>query len=81
MGNLAINLQTAHDYALYYGMSYILTQRVETMASITNLINKITADDIMRISKEVFKNEKLNMVLIGPYDEKQQKDIVKNLKI
>jgi predicted Zn-dependent peptidase len=81
LGNLAINLQTAHDYALYYGMSYILTQRVETMASITNLINKITADDIMRISKEVFKNEKLNMVLIGPYDEKQQKDIVKNLKI
>lgn len=81
LGNLSINLQTAHDYALFYGMSYILTDRIETIASITKIVNEITVDDILKISKEVFTNEKLNMVLFGPFDDKQQKKIVKSLKI
>jgi predicted Zn-dependent peptidase len=81
LGNLSINLQTAHDYALYYGMSYILTKKIETISSITKIINSITQDDILKVSKEVFKNEKLNMVLIGNYDEKEQKKIAKSLKI
>jgi predicted Zn-dependent peptidase len=81
LGNLSINLQTAHDYALFYGMSYILTQKIETIASITKIVNAITVDDILKISKEVFTNEKLNMVLFGPFDDKQQKKIVKSLKI
>lgn len=81
LGNLSINLQTAHDYALYYGMSYILTNKVETIVSITKIINAITVNDILKVSKEVFTNEKLNMVLFGPFDDKEQKKIVKSLKI
>ena len=81
LGNLSINLQTAHDYALYYGMSYILTKRVETITTITQIINKITVDDIFKVSKEVFTNERLNMVLFGPFDDKEQKKLVKYLKI
>lgn len=81
LGNLSINLQTAHDYALYYGMSYILTKKIETIVNIRKIINAITVDDIFKVSKEIFTNEKLNMVLFGPFDDNQQKKIVKSLKI
>ena len=62
-------------------MSFILTNKVETIVSITKIINAITVDDILKVSKEVFTNEKLNMVLFGPFDDKEQKKIVKSLKI
>lgn len=82
LGNLAISLQTAHDYALFYGMSYLLNKKVETISHIKKQIEKITIDDILKLSKEIFDNEKLNMVVIGPYnDEKVIKKINSNLKI
>ena len=81
LGNLSINLQTAHDYALYYGMNYLLTKEVLTIHQITKIINDINLDDILNVSKEIFKNERLNMVIIGPYDDNEQKKIAKSLKI
>jgi predicted Zn-dependent peptidase len=77
LGHLSISLQTAHDYALFYGMNYLLTKKVDTITYIREQIEKVTIDDIFKLSKEIFTNDRLNMVIIGPYKEK---NIVENIK-
>jgi predicted Zn-dependent peptidase len=82
LGNLSITLQTAHDYALFYGMSYLLNKKVETIDYIRENIEKVSIEDIFKLSKEIFTNDRLNMVIIGPYNEKKEIDSINSkLKI
>jgi len=35
-------------------------------------INKVTSEDIQRVAKDIFAPEKLNLAIIGPYNNEER---------
>jgi len=45
------------------------------------MIDKVTVADIHKVAQDIFKNEKLNLAVIGPVEEKDKEKLQKLLKI
>ena len=63
----------------YYGIQEILRRKLETPQELEKKIRAITAKDIQKLARQIFKNERLNLVIVGKAPEQQK--IVKMLKI
>lgn len=68
-GNLLLGLETSDALAMYYGAQEILKKSVSTPDELVAGINAVTAEQIQELAQEIFKNEKLNMAMIGPQKE------------
>lgn len=71
-GKMDLYLETSDAIASFYGTQEILENRIYTSREIFAKINKVTVSDIRRISQEIFRPEKLNLALIGPFKEKKE---------
>ncbi len=69
-GHLYLGLETSEAWASYNGSQEILKRKILTLEQECALIDKITQDDILKISKEIFQPKKLNLALIGPFKDK-----------
>lgn len=78
IGHLFLDVESTDSLANFVGIQEILTQKILTPEEVSQKINAVTPEDIQRLAKEIFKNEGLNMALIGPYkDEREFKSILK----
>jgi len=65
-GNLMIQTVDPVEYGFFHGLSYIFNEgKVEGYEAVREKILAITADDIQRVAKEVFNQEKLSVVMVG----------------
>ena len=65
VGHLYMNLETADDLAEFYAGQEIVTHKLKTPMEIEKEIRKITAKDIMTIAREIFKDNNLNLAVVG----------------
>ncbi len=76
-GKTLIGLETSDEWASFVGAQEIATRKIMMPEEILKKINKITKKDILNVAREVFKNEKMNLALIGPFkDDKEFRDIL-----
>ena len=68
-GGLLLGLETSDELANYYGGQEILRQKLASPNELLKKIQTVTAAEIQAVAKDIFKNEKLNLALIGPYKE------------
>lgn len=66
-GKLALYLETSDALASFYGAQEILEDRILTIQDIYDRINKVKTKDILKTSQDIFKPERLNLALIGPF--------------
>jgi predicted Zn-dependent peptidase len=79
-GNVKIGLETVQSKAGFFGNQELFYEKVESPEEILVKYEKITAEDIQKVAKEIFKNSKLNLAVIGPHkDKKGLKNILKVL--
>lgn len=78
-GRISISLESSHDRAFFFGEQEILLGSILTPKEIFKEIDKVSSDDIQKISKEIFKPEKLNLALIGPFKNKEKLKRILNL--
>ncbi|MDD5639460.1 MAG: pitrilysin family protein [Candidatus Pacebacteria bacterium] len=78
-GKMVLGLESSDSKASYYGMQELMTDKIYSPEQIFKKIESITAEDIMEVANDIFKNEKLNLAILGPYKEKN--DFRKILKI
>ncbi|OHA61721.1 MAG: hypothetical protein A2117_00805 [Candidatus Wildermuthbacteria bacterium GWA2_46_15] len=78
-GHFRLGLETSDQFASFFGLQGILGRKVLTPEEEWREIAKITQDDILRVAKEVFRSDRLNLALIGPRQE--EKKILKILKV
>jgi len=78
-GKMALLFEASDAQASFYGVQELLRKKILTPEEIYVKINKVTIDDILRVSKDIFKSEKLNLALIGPFKDKT--DFQKLLKL
>ncbi len=70
-GKMALLLETSDAQASFCGLQEILEKEILTPEEIFAKIDKITTNDILKVAKDIFQPQKLNLALIGPFKDKQ----------
>ncbi len=71
-GKMALMFEASDAQASFYGVQELLEKKILTPDQVYAKINKVGVDDILKVSQDVFKNEKLNIALIGPFKDPQK---------
>ncbi len=69
-GKMALQLESSDALASYYGGQELMEKKILTPDEIFKKIDKVSANDILRVSKDIFRSRKLNLAVIGPFKEK-----------
>lgn len=76
IGNMKLSLESSDDIANFYGGQELLKREIKGVEEKAKEIHKVTANQIQNLAKDIFKNDRLNLALIGPF-----KDQARFLKI
>lgn len=70
IGNMKLSLESSDDIANFYGGQELLKHELKNAEEKANEIRKVTASQIQNLARNIFKNNKLNLAVIGPFKEK-----------
>ena len=68
-GGIVLGLETSDSLAGFYGGQEVVVKSILTPEEIISKIQAVTAEEIMQVAQDIFKNEKLNLALIGPFEK------------
>lgn len=75
---LYLGLETSDQYADFYAFPELLNQKIRTPEEKVKRIESVKSKDIMQVAKEIFKNEGMNLAIVGPYkDAKEFEEVFK----
>jgi len=70
LGKLMLGLETSDELAMFYGGQEILEKELKTPEEAAKKLAAVTREEVISVAKDIFRNDRLNMALIGPYKEK-----------
>jgi predicted Zn-dependent peptidase len=65
LGKMYMELETSDSLADFYSIQEVLTRNLITPSEFEKRIRKIRASDIIKVAGEVFRNDKLNLAVVG----------------
>ena len=71
-GRMAMSLEPSESLASFYADQELLEGEILTPEDIFANIDSVTAEEILAVAQDIFKPEKLNLALIGPFKEKEE---------
>ncbi len=71
-GHLVLELEDSRSVAGFYGHQELLEPEIENPDQIIEKIEKVTKEEIEAAGQEFFKNEGLNLALIGDFEDRQK---------
>lgn len=71
-GKMTLLLESSDAQASFYAEQEVLEGKILTPREIFEKIDRISATDIMKVAKEIFRPERLNLALIGPFQKKER---------
>jgi predicted Zn-dependent peptidase len=71
-GKLVLELEDSRDVAVMFGLQQLLEKRLRTVETIMTEIDKVSAKDIKDLATRIFKNDALNLAVIGPYKDESK---------
>ena len=78
-GKMALSLESSDEVASYLAGQELSRREIKTPEEILAKIDKVGKNDILRVARDIFVNEKLNLALIGPVED--GKSLEKILKL
>jgi len=83
MGRMMLNLESSDELASFYAGQEVLTGEILTAEEVRKRVEAVTTRDIKRVAKDIFKSERLNLAMVGPFGKPRQmsEEIVRILKI
>ncbi|MCX6800083.1 MAG: pitrilysin family protein, partial [Candidatus Falkowbacteria bacterium] len=79
LGRLAIQLEASDEIAEWYAENFLMRNKIFRPEEFIAEVNKVTTADLQRIAKEILDESKLNLAVIGNYED--EAPFVKLLKI
>lgn len=77
-GRMLLSLEDSYRTAMFYTVQELLEKKVETPEEVLAMVEKVTVEDIQRVAKDIFVNQKLNLAVVGPFkDESKFEKILK----
>jgi predicted Zn-dependent peptidase len=71
-GKMSLLLESSDQQAIFYTMQDILEKKILTPEEIFSKIDKVSREDILKLAKDIFRSEKLNLAIIGPFQDKNK---------
>lgn len=71
-GKTILELESSDSQASFYGLQETLEKKILTPEEIFKKIDKVSQNDILKVAKDVFLPQKLNLALIGPFRDKER---------
>jgi len=71
-GRLQLHMEDSSAVASWIGRQEALEERVRSVDEVLLEIDAVTAADIQRVASRLFEQDKLNLAVVGPYDESQE---------
>ncbi len=68
-GKLTLKIESSDEVASFFGAQEILTQEPLYLEEIFDKIEAVTALEVQTAAQDIFKPEKLNLAIIGPYQQ------------
>lgn len=66
-GRLALRQESTNFLAEHFGTNFVLDRELETFEEILKKVDAVSAEDIKKVAGELFKTERYNLQLIGPF--------------
>jgi predicted Zn-dependent peptidase len=76
---LLMALEDTVEHMLWLGDYITSLNKLPDAGETIKKVEAVTADDIMRISRDIFNTPGLNIAMIGAIEDKEQKEIEKNM--
>lgn len=70
IGNMKLSLESSDDIANFFGGQELLKKELHSADDKAKEIRSVTSVQVQKLAKEIFKNNKLNLALIGPFKDK-----------
>ncbi|MDP2934614.1 MAG: pitrilysin family protein, partial [bacterium] len=71
-GGAILGMESSDAQASFCANQELMENRILTLDKIFAKIEAVTAKDIQRVAKDIFRPEKLNLALIGPFKDKSK---------
>ena len=71
-GKMALKMESSFNQASFYADQELLLSSILTREQEIARINKVTENDIKNLAKKIFQPERLNLSVIGPYEDEAQ---------
>lgn len=71
-GHLALSLEDTRNINDFFGVEQLLIGKNRTPAEIFTGIDKVSIEDVIRVAKGMFKRNKLNLAVIGPFKKPER---------
>ena len=78
-GNLVLSLETSDQRALFLGMQEIEEGKIENLEEIIKKVKAVRAEEVRSVAENIFKDEGLNMALIGPFNGRKTEAKLRNI--
>lgn len=69
-GKVALELEESSAVASWYGRQEILLRELKTPEEKLREIRKVSREDVKKVAQEILQEEKINLVVIGPFKNK-----------
>ena len=66
-GRVMLSMEDSANVASWYGTKQILEGTIENVDEVLKKIESVTGDEVTELAKEIFRRERLNLALIGPF--------------
>ena len=70
-GKTSLGLESSDAQAAFYTNQELLEDETLTPEEIFKKVDSVTSEDILRVAQDIFKFDKLNLALIGPFEEEK----------
>lgn len=71
-GKSILRMESSDAQASFYANQELFENKILTLEEKFAKIEAVTAEDVQRVAKDIFKKEKLNLALIGPFKDKKR---------
>jgi predicted Zn-dependent peptidase len=71
-GKSILSLEASDSVCEWYAENMVLRNRVLTPEDFLSKIERVTAEDIMQVAQDIFKQNNLNLALIGPVENPEE---------
>jgi predicted Zn-dependent peptidase len=79
-GKAVMGFEASDDVAMFFIDQEMHKEKILTPAEVFAKIDAVTPEDVLRVAKDVFKNEKLNLAVIGPHRDLKKLGNILNLE-
>ena len=80
-GSMALSLDATDAQTSFYANQEVMGEKLLTPEEKLKMIDKVSVADIKKVAEDIFQNSKLNLAVIGPFEQKDKEKLQKLLKV